>query len=55
MHCFFVAGDIADRYNRRGILAISYAVQALAAALLLALTRNGGPQHLASSRTIVST
>jgi MFS family permease len=35
---FFVAGDIADRYNRRRILAISYAVQALAAALLLGLT-----------------
>jgi MFS family permease len=35
---FFVAGDIADRYNRRRILAISYAVQAVAAALLLGLT-----------------
>jgi MFS family permease len=35
---FFVAGDIADRHNRRRILAISYAVQALAAALLLVLT-----------------
>jgi MFS family permease len=35
---FFVAGDVADRYNRRRILAISYAVQAVAAALLLVLT-----------------
>jgi MFS family permease len=35
---FFVAGDITDRYNRRRILAISYAVQAVAAALLLVLT-----------------
>jgi len=35
---FFVAGDIADRYNRRRILALSYAVQAVAAALLLVLT-----------------
>src|ERR1700719_720177 len=35
---FFVAGDIADRYTRRRILAISYAVQAVAAALLLVLT-----------------
>jgi MFS family permease len=35
---FFVAGDIADRHNRRRILAISYAVQALATALLLLLT-----------------
>ena len=37
-HCFFVAGDIADRYNRRRILALSYAVQAVAVALLLGLT-----------------
>jgi MFS family permease len=35
---FFVAGDVADRYNRRRILAISYAVQAVAAAVLLVLT-----------------
>jgi MFS family permease len=35
---FFVAGDIADRHNRRRILAISYAVQAVATALLLLLT-----------------
>jgi MFS family permease len=35
---FFLAGDIADRHNRRRILTISYAVQALAAALLLMLT-----------------
>jgi MFS family permease len=35
---FFVAGDIADRYNRRRILVVSYAVQALAAASLLVLT-----------------
>jgi predicted MFS family arabinose efflux permease len=35
---FFFAGDIADRQNRRRILAISYAVQAVATALLLLLT-----------------
>src|ERR1700726_79425 len=35
---FFVAGDVADRYNRRWILAISYAMQAVAVALLLVLT-----------------
>src|ERR1700719_4345755 len=35
---FFVAGDIADRYNRRKILAISYVVQVLATASLLVLT-----------------
>jgi MFS family permease len=35
---FFVAGDIADRHNRRTILTISFAVQALATALLLVLT-----------------
>jgi MFS family permease len=35
---FFVAGDVADRYNRRRILTISYALQAFATALLLALT-----------------
>jgi len=35
---FFVAGDIADRYNRRRILAISYVVQALATASVLVLT-----------------
>jgi MFS family permease len=35
---FFLAGDVADRHNRRRILAISYAVQALATAALLLLT-----------------
>jgi MFS family permease len=35
---FFVAGDIADHHNRRKILALSYAVQAFATALLLVLT-----------------
>jgi MFS family permease len=35
---FFIAGDIADRHNRRRILAISYAVQAFASAALLLLT-----------------
>jgi MFS family permease len=35
---FFVAGDIADRHNRRRILTLSYVVQAVAAASLLVLT-----------------
>jgi len=35
---FFLAGDVADRHNRRRILAISYAVQAFASAALLLLT-----------------
>jgi MFS family permease len=35
---FFLAGDIADRHNRRRILTITYAAQASATAILLALT-----------------
>jgi MFS family permease len=35
---FFLAGDIADRHNRRRILTTAYAVQAFATAILLALT-----------------
>ena len=35
---FFVAGDVVDHHNRRRILTITYAAQALATVLLLTLT-----------------
>jgi MFS family permease len=35
---FFVAGDVVDHHNRRRILTITYAAQALATVLLLMLT-----------------
>jgi MFS family permease len=35
------AGDVADRYDRRRILSLSYAVEALCAALFIALTVSG--------------
>jgi MFS family permease len=47
---FFIAGDVADRFNRRRILSVTYGLRAVASAALLALawqqTRSSWPIYV---------